>query len=356
MPEDKPEIAPEAEDEPDGAAADWHLDGPYVGAWTNRLVEGASHRRCVGRVEGYLPPEEADFLDKDGKPCALWRIRYVTGELEDELEDVEWHELLESSPRWIRPRVAGGLPSVDKPDKECLKALDEASPVGLWWSSLPGPEHVSRHTLWPALLAACAFRAAKVDADSSVESALAARAIRAASQLSASRADYGALDPDARLALLDALVHACCETWKISAAAAKMRGAAPVQPPAYYDNPLKVDEYKSTKKKKAPVRKSSNGSRSFSAAADDGRRRADFRRRASEGPPGQPEGGASKARFERYMPAQSAREFVVLGGTKGDLQNDLLKGRRVFLLSSEGPDAHDVDWRKDPRVIAATIG
>ena len=140
--------------------------------------------------------------------------------------------LLESSPRWIRPRVAGGLPSVDKPDKECLKALDEASPVGLWWSSLPGPEHVSRHTLWPALLAACAFRAAKVDADSSVESALAARAIRAASQLRASRADYGALDPDARLALLDALVHACCETWKISSAAAKLRGAAPVQPPA----------------------------------------------------------------------------------------------------------------------------
>ena len=68
-----------------------------------------------------------------------------------------------------------------------------------------------------------------------------------------------------------------------------------------------------------------------------------------------PKGGASKARFERYMPAQSAREFVVLGGTKGDLQNDLLKGH-VFLLSSEGPDAHDVDWRKDPRVIAATIG
>ena len=51
----------------------------------------------------------------------------------------------------------------------------------------------------------------------------------------------------------------------------------------------------------------------------------------------------------------SAREFVALGGTKCDLQNDLLKGH-VFLLSSEGPDAHDVDWRKDPRVIAATIG
>ena len=65
--------------------------------------------------------------------------------------------------------------------------------------------------------------------------------------------------------------------------------------------------------------------------------------------------GASKARFERYMPAQSAREFVALGGTKEDLQNDLLKGH-VFLLSSEGPDAHDVDWRKDPRVIAATTG
>ena len=263
--------------------------------------------------------------------------------------------LLESSPRWIRPRVAGGLPSVDKPDKECLKALDEASPVGLWWSSLPGPEHVSRHTLWPALLAACAFRAAKVDADSSVESALAARAIRAASQLRASRADYGALDPDARLALLDALVHACCETWKISAAAAKMRGAAPVQPPAYYDNPLKVDEYKSTKKKKAPARKSTNGSRSSAPlpmTAVAALISADVPLRVRQD---NPKGGASKARFERYMPAQSAREFVVLGGTKGDLQNDLLKGH-VFLLSSEGPDAHDVDWRKDPRVIAATIG
>ena len=67
-----------------------------------------------------------------------------------------------------------------------------------------------------------------------------------------------------------------------------------------------------------------------------------------------PKRGASKARFERYMPAKSAREFVLLGGTKGDLQNDLLKGH-VFLLSSEGPDAHDIDWRKDPRVIAAKI-
>ena len=54
----------------------------------------------MGRVEGYLPPEEADFLDKDGKPCALWRIRYVTGELEDELEDVEWHERARGVPSW----------------------------------------------------------------------------------------------------------------------------------------------------------------------------------------------------------------------------------------------------------------
>jgi hypothetical protein len=61
-----------------------------------------------------------------------------------------------------------------------------------------------------------------------------------------------------------------------------------------------------------------------------------------------PKLGASKVRFERYMPAQSAREFVALGGTKEDLQNDLLKGH-VFLLSSEGDD---VDWRQDPRVIA----
>ena len=68
-----------------------------------------------------------------------------------------------------------------------------------------------------------------------------------------------------------------------------------------------------------------------------------------------PKRGASKARFERYMDAEWAREFVALGGTKEDLQYDLLNGH-VFLLSSEGPDAHDVDWWKDPRVIAATRG
>ena len=118
---------------------------------------------------------------------------------------------------------------------------------------------------------------------------------------------------------------------------------------------MKVDEYKSTKKKKAPVRKSSNGSRSSAPlpmTAVAALISADVPLRVRQD---NPKGGASKARFERYMPAQSAREFVVLGGTKGDLQNDLLKGH-VFLLSSEGPDAHDVDWRKDPRVIAATIG
>jgi hypothetical protein len=68
-----------------------------------------------------------------------------------------------------------------------------------------------------------------------------------------------------------------------------------------------------------------------------------------------PKGGASKARFDKYMAAQSAREFIVLGGTKGDLQYDMIRGH-VHLLSGDGPDAHDIEWRKDPRVIAATIG
>lgn len=350
-------IAPEAEDEPDGAAADWHTSGPYVGAWTSRVVlAGAAKvkKKCVGRVEGYLPPEEADFLDKDDKPCALWRIRYVTGELEDELEDVEWHELLESTPRWIRPRVAGGLPHEEKSEKETLKAMDDATASGLWWSSLPGPEHVSRHTLWPALLAACAFRAAKVDVDSSVQSQHHSRAIRAASQLRASRADYGALDADARLALLDALVHACCETWDVAKAAAKYRGAAPIQPPAYYDNPLKVDEYRPSKKK-AVARKTSSGPRSAAPlpmTAVAALISADVPLRVRQE---NPKGGASKARFDKYMAAQSAREFIVLGGTKGDLQYDMIRGH-VHLLSGDGPDAHDIEWRKDPRVIAATIG
>ncbi|KAH8068699.1 potassium:proton antiporter [Aureococcus anophagefferens] len=59
--------------------AEWRTEGPHVGMWITRAVysNGKQTSSSVGLVEGYLPPEEADFLDDAGAPAALWSVRYA---------------------------------------------------------------------------------------------------------------------------------------------------------------------------------------------------------------------------------------------------------------------------------------
>ncbi|KAH8077166.1 potassium:proton antiporter [Aureococcus anophagefferens] len=89
--------------------AEWRTEGPHVGMWITRAVysNGKQTSSSVGLVEGYLPPEEADFLDDAGAPAALWSVRYVSGELAGDREDLEAAEVEESGPRWVRPPRSG---------------------------------------------------------------------------------------------------------------------------------------------------------------------------------------------------------------------------------------------------------
>ena len=47
-------------------------------------------------VVSWLPASESDFVDDDGKPAALYKIRYLDGELAGDHEDLEAHEVEES--------------------------------------------------------------------------------------------------------------------------------------------------------------------------------------------------------------------------------------------------------------------
>ena len=43
-----------------------------------------------------MPASTSDFYDDDGKPAALWRIRYTTGPIKGDSEDLELHEVVEA--------------------------------------------------------------------------------------------------------------------------------------------------------------------------------------------------------------------------------------------------------------------
>ncbi len=58
------------------------------------------------KVIGWLPKEESDFLDVEGKPAALYRIRYVSGDLAGDIEDLEEHEVRASVPYEDRVKLA----------------------------------------------------------------------------------------------------------------------------------------------------------------------------------------------------------------------------------------------------------
>ena len=64
-----------------------------------------------------------------------------------------------------------------------------------------------------------------------------------------------------------------------------------------------------------------------------------------------PKGGASRARYEGYKSATNAKVFIALGGSKGDLQNDLIKGHIQLL----GPDGEPIEWHTHEHVVAVAV-
>ena len=62
-----------------------------------------------------------------------------------------------------------------------------------------------------------------------------------------------------------------------------------------------------------------------------------------------PKSGASAVRYAAYATATTAAEFLALGGSRGDLQNDLFKG--MVELLSDGGDV--LDWKSHAFVVEA---
>ena len=89
--------------------AEWRTSGPFVGQWITRSIldaNGQVQSFSVGQVNGYLNSKESDYLDINGRATALWRVDYVSGELKDDAEDLERHEILQSAPKPSRPDLS----------------------------------------------------------------------------------------------------------------------------------------------------------------------------------------------------------------------------------------------------------
>ena len=57
-----------------------------------------------GVISAWLPPTAADpFVDSSGKRSSLFKVRFFSGELAGDVEDLEEHEVVESLPGYVPP-------------------------------------------------------------------------------------------------------------------------------------------------------------------------------------------------------------------------------------------------------------
>uniref|UniRef100_A0A7S3K5W3 Uncharacterized protein n=1 Tax=Aureoumbra lagunensis TaxID=44058 RepID=A0A7S3K5W3_9STRA len=81
---------------------EWRTVGSeYINKKVRRKVSAPDDNDVLwvqGVVIGWLPASESEFVDDNGKPAALYRIKYTAGwkELRNDVEDLELHELRES--------------------------------------------------------------------------------------------------------------------------------------------------------------------------------------------------------------------------------------------------------------------
>jgi hypothetical protein len=74
----------------------WHTTGSdLLGVQLSRTVNDGG-AACKAVVVSWLSASESDFVDTDGRPAALYKIRYLDGELAGDHEDLEAHEVEES--------------------------------------------------------------------------------------------------------------------------------------------------------------------------------------------------------------------------------------------------------------------
>jgi len=111
-------------------ADEWRTSGhPLVGRDLVRLIEGTA-QASTAKVVGWLDAHESDFNDDEGKPAALFHIKYTGGVLNGDEEDLEQHEVEASikieSDDDVEDAAAGVLSSLPKPSTAPLGAAPPA--------------------------------------------------------------------------------------------------------------------------------------------------------------------------------------------------------------------------------------
>ena len=82
---------------PEAPVEEWRTEGSdLLGLELSRTEnDGGAPVRAV--VVSWLPADESDFLDADGRPAALYKIRYLDGDLAGDHQDLEAYEIEEST-------------------------------------------------------------------------------------------------------------------------------------------------------------------------------------------------------------------------------------------------------------------
>ena len=80
---------------------EWRLDHDWVRRTIRRslIANGAVTGHVEAMVLGWLPASESDYVaEATGQPAPLWRVKYLSGALTGDCEDLEEHEMRQSLP------------------------------------------------------------------------------------------------------------------------------------------------------------------------------------------------------------------------------------------------------------------
>ena len=134
--EDEDEDEDEEEDDEEDEEAEWRVEGhEWLGRTLQRTAYGPDGTTIVGTVNalviGWLGVDEADFISPaTGKPAALWRVRYTSGKVKGDVEDLEEDDMRSST---FTKAAKQQLPKATVSAKSTDKALSVGTTIELLW-------------------------------------------------------------------------------------------------------------------------------------------------------------------------------------------------------------------------------
>ena len=90
----------------------WHTEGSeYIGSVLHYSVKGVEDSERFAKVMGWVSASESDFKDTHGNPAPLYKIKYLEGLEEKDLEDKDLDDFYEV---WDEYEVRNSLHSKKK--------------------------------------------------------------------------------------------------------------------------------------------------------------------------------------------------------------------------------------------------